>query len=91
MKFIPLTTMIMSAAVLAGIATAKRSHTPDGGPCTHPGQYECGSITDYNGGNAFLFQCSKFGIISDIQNCNCPVCCSVYKGGVAPDGYTKCT
>ncbi|KAG1882521.1 hypothetical protein F4604DRAFT_1678488 [Suillus subluteus] len=70
MKFTPLTTMIMSAAVLADIATAKGSPSPAGG------QYECGNAADYNEGNAFLFQCSKSGVIEpEIENCNCPDIC----------------
>ncbi|KAG2033185.1 hypothetical protein BDR03DRAFT_968178 [Suillus americanus] len=84
MKFISLTTMIMSAAVLVAA----------GGPCyvrASAGYWECGNLEDYNGGNAFLYYCSPPGYISNIQDCSCETCCSVVSGGVGPKGHTSCT
>ncbi|KAG2038014.1 hypothetical protein BDR03DRAFT_999570 [Suillus americanus] len=88
MKFISLTTMIMSAAVLAGIVTAQ---VPDGKPCAQTEQYECGRLAGYNRGYPFLFFCSSQNFVEVVKTCNCGDCCWVYKGGVGDDGYFGCT
>ncbi|KAG1848480.1 hypothetical protein F4604DRAFT_133112 [Suillus subluteus] len=81
MKFISLTTMIMSAAVLVAA----------GGPCYVPGSWACGNLKDYNGGKPFLYYCSPPGYVSNVKPCSCAKCCSVTSGGVGPNGHTSCT
>ncbi|KAG2033189.1 hypothetical protein BDR03DRAFT_968184 [Suillus americanus] len=80
MKFISLTTMIMSAAVLVAA----------GGPCNTPGNWACGNLQDYIGGKAFLYFCSSSGYVMNIQDCSCATCCSVTHGGVGPGGTKSC-
>ncbi|OAX35342.1 hypothetical protein K503DRAFT_773595 [Rhizopogon vinicolor AM-OR11-026] len=70
MKF----TMIISTAVLAGIATATN---PNGGPCAHAEQFECGVLEGYNNGNPFAFWCASDNKIVVARLCDCPSCCTL--------------
>ncbi|KAG2116096.1 uncharacterized protein F5147DRAFT_675960 [Suillus discolor] len=81
MKFISLTTtVIMSAAVLSGIVTVQGSN-PNGMPCAHNGEYECGTLAGYNNGNQFLFYCSESNMVEVAGDCGCKTCCSILDGG----------
>ncbi|KAG1753239.1 hypothetical protein EDB19DRAFT_1627271 [Suillus lakei] len=77
MKF-SLTTMIVSAAVMAGVATA---YNPIGQPCDTPGVVWCGKVVGFNGGNAFIYECASTGIIVFSAGCGCPSCCIPISGG----------
>ncbi|KAG2109980.1 uncharacterized protein F5147DRAFT_691148 [Suillus discolor] len=88
MKFVSLTTMIMSAAVLVGIVKAQ---DPNGGPCAHNSNYECGRLAGYNGNMPFLFYCNEDNIVETVKMCTCMECCYVVNGGVGDDGYANCT
>ncbi|KAG2098932.1 uncharacterized protein F5147DRAFT_712807 [Suillus discolor] len=91
MKFISLTTMIMSAAVLVGIVKADSDTNPNGGPCAQNSKYECGRMAGYNGNMPFLFYCNINNIVEVVQNCHCIQCCSVIHGGVGDSGSVNCT
>ncbi|KAJ8592270.1 hypothetical protein M405DRAFT_812962 [Rhizopogon salebrosus TDB-379] len=83
MKFISLTTMIMSALAMAGIATARTTPAnPNGSQCGHPEQYECGTLANYNNDNPFLFFCSPESKVDVVQNCDCAGCCAIDSDGV---------
>ncbi|OAX37999.1 hypothetical protein K503DRAFT_770915 [Rhizopogon vinicolor AM-OR11-026] len=79
----------MSTAVLAGIATAD-APDPNGGPCAHANQPECGVLAGFNNGNAFLFYCYANHSLLVSETCTCPTCCSISYGSTGPDGFT-CT
>ncbi|OAX31929.1 hypothetical protein K503DRAFT_870420 [Rhizopogon vinicolor AM-OR11-026] len=87
MKFISLTTIIMSTAVLAEIATAS---DPNGGPCARANHFECGVLTSFNDGSAFLFFCFADHSLLVDELCSCPTCCSVTDGGTGADTF-ECT
>ncbi|KAG2155385.1 hypothetical protein DEU56DRAFT_767149 [Suillus clintonianus] len=77
------TTMIMSAAVMAGIVTAITRVLAD--------MYECGRLAGFNKGYSFLFYCSEDNTVELIKTCNCVTCCTVVNGGVGVDGSFSCT
>ncbi|KAG2033181.1 hypothetical protein BDR03DRAFT_968170 [Suillus americanus] len=81
MKFISPTTIIMSAAVMAGIVIAQLED-PTGEACNQPGKYECARSANYNGGNPFLFLCSSDKFVTEVKDCSCMECCSVSSNGV---------
>ncbi|KAG1852872.1 hypothetical protein DFJ58DRAFT_790370 [Suillus subalutaceus] len=90
MKFISLTTMIMSAAVLAGIVTAQKE--PTGLPCSPrvlAVQFACGTLPLFNGGLPYLYFCEANSTITVIQTCNCASCCNLVNGGQGPG--SSCT
>ncbi|KAG1883751.1 hypothetical protein F4604DRAFT_1736167 [Suillus subluteus] len=92
MKFISLTTMIMSAAVLAGIVTAQSE--PTGYPCSPrvlAVQYACGTLPLFNGGLPYLYFCEADSTITVVKTCNCASCCNVVNGGVGAGGTYSCT
>ncbi|KAG1753252.1 hypothetical protein EDB19DRAFT_1668163 [Suillus lakei] len=94
--------MIVSAAVMAGVATAS---IPFGQACHTQGEYSCslarsgtfrpsaaclwlregtvwcGRVAGFNGGNAFIYECAKTGVIAFSADCGCPSCCTVANGG----------
>ncbi|OAX41624.1 hypothetical protein K503DRAFT_471449 [Rhizopogon vinicolor AM-OR11-026] len=82
MKFVSLTTTVISALGLAGIAAAAAS-SPLGGPCVYKDQYECGYEPDYNNGYVYAFYCTSANIIANVQNCDCLECCGIDEHGVA--------
>ncbi|KAG2097767.1 uncharacterized protein F5147DRAFT_714860 [Suillus discolor] len=91
MKFISITTIIMSAAVLAGIVTAQ---DPTGMPCDQrvlAEKYECEWVPGYNSGFAYLFFCSAQSTQVVVQTCSCMDCCNVVSGGVGAGGSYNCT
>ncbi|KAG2139704.1 hypothetical protein DEU56DRAFT_799733 [Suillus clintonianus] len=77
------TTMIMSAAVLAGIVTAITRVLAD--------MYGCGQLAGFNEGDSFLFYCLEDNTIEFIKACDCVTCCTVVNGGVGVDGSYSCT
>ncbi|OAX38045.1 hypothetical protein K503DRAFT_770886 [Rhizopogon vinicolor AM-OR11-026] len=79
--------MIMSAAVLASIATAQ---DPNGEACAHQNTYECGVLAGYNDGNQFLFFCEPDNSVFVVELCSCQTCCSVVDGGLGSGGSTNC-
>ncbi|KAG1727903.1 hypothetical protein EDB19DRAFT_1748783, partial [Suillus lakei] len=79
MKF-SLTTMIVSAAVMAGVANASN---PLGKSCKSPGAVGCGRAANVNGGNAFIYECSSKGKIVLSAACVCQSCCAATTSGVA--------
>ncbi|OAX35794.1 hypothetical protein K503DRAFT_344656 [Rhizopogon vinicolor AM-OR11-026] len=83
--FISLTSMIMSAVVMAGIATA---HDPNGEPCAHRKNFECGTREGYNRGNSFVFYCNADSQVDVLELCSCVGCC--YAGGSTSATYA-CT
>ncbi|KAG2085149.1 hypothetical protein BD769DRAFT_1646124 [Suillus cothurnatus] len=83
MKFISLTTVIITAAAMTDMASAA------GGPditCT-PGYGWCAlDYASYNNGNDFAFGCGSNGHSDSWTPCSCKGCCKVI---VTSDGFTK--
>ncbi|OAX33037.1 hypothetical protein K503DRAFT_776043 [Rhizopogon vinicolor AM-OR11-026] len=73
MKFIALTTMIMSAAVMAGADDTQLI----GHRCAKAGNTECGHLASHNNGNGFVFWCGSDNTITKYQDCECVNCCVV--------------
>jgi hypothetical protein len=97
MKFNSLTTMIMSVALMAGLATA---YNPIGQSCDTPGEYPrsdmkvgrvltsivaggegCSQDSSLNGGNAFIYECSGANEFVYVAGCRCPTCCEATTSG----------
>ncbi|KAG1883661.1 hypothetical protein F4604DRAFT_1735917 [Suillus subluteus] len=89
MKFISLTTMVMSATVLAGIVTAQSE--PTGIPCSPPIQYGCGTLSLFNSGLPYLYFCEADSTTTVVKTCNCASCCNVVNGGVGSGRTDSCT
>ncbi|KAG2158635.1 uncharacterized protein EDB93DRAFT_557473 [Suillus bovinus] len=86
MKFTSLTTIVISAAAMAGIAIASNSDTvtPLGRDCSEAdGAITCasGPLKGYNNGNDYGFECAA-GKIVITYPCSCVGCCknSPHKG-----------
>ncbi|KAG2152761.1 hypothetical protein DEU56DRAFT_775914 [Suillus clintonianus] len=91
MKFTSFTTMIMSAAVLAGAVTAS---DPNGTPCAQKESFGCEVVAGYNNGWAFSFYCTPESTILVIEDCSCATCCVIPKGAtidLGPGGSDVCT
>lgn len=78
MKFISLTSMIVSVAVMTGVATA---YNPIGQPCDSPGNFGCSQDSGVNGGNAFIYECASTDTFVYTAGCGCPTCCEATSGG----------
>ncbi|KAG1786992.1 uncharacterized protein HD556DRAFT_1411587 [Suillus plorans] len=91
MKFISLTTVIMSAVVLVGIV--KADINPNGGPCAQNSKYSAYFQADLRPHTygCILFFCNLNNIVETVQMCTCIECCYVVNGGVGDDGYVHCT
>ncbi|OAX36357.1 hypothetical protein K503DRAFT_311119 [Rhizopogon vinicolor AM-OR11-026] len=70
MKFIALTTMIVSVAVMAGA-----DEQIIGLPCAKTNYQECGHLAGHNDGKDFVFWCGAQNTITDYSDCNCSNCC----------------
>ncbi|KAG1722592.1 uncharacterized protein EDB91DRAFT_1174455 [Suillus paluster] len=77
MKF-SITTMIMSAALMAGVAIA---YNPIGLSCDTPGGYGCSQDASLNGGNAFIYECGPSDTFVYVAGCRCPTCCQATTTG----------
>ncbi|KAG1748208.1 hypothetical protein EDB19DRAFT_1685050 [Suillus lakei] len=77
MKF-SVTTMIMPAVVVAGVATA---YNPVGQSCDTPGGYERSQDANLNGGNAFIYECASTDVFVYVASCSCPTCCEAMTSG----------
>ncbi|KAG2158688.1 uncharacterized protein EDB93DRAFT_561739 [Suillus bovinus] len=77
MKFTSLTTIVISAAAMAGIAIASDSNTtPHGKPCKPNNTYQCGSgLNGFNNGRDYAFVCGQVGKIIAYTQCPCVDCC----------------
>ncbi|KAG1743784.1 hypothetical protein EDB19DRAFT_1632963 [Suillus lakei] len=78
MKFISLTSMIVSVAVMTGVATA---YNPIGQSCDTPGGYGCSQDASLNGGNAFIYECASTDQFVYVAGCACPTCCVATTSG----------
>ncbi|KAG2119440.1 hypothetical protein DEU56DRAFT_760957 [Suillus clintonianus] len=83
MKF-SLTSMIVSAAVMAGVVTA---YNPIGLPCATPGVVGCGQDAGFNSGNAFIYDCDWTGTIVFGAGCNCAGCCVTATNGAKQEQF----
>ncbi|KAG0698988.1 hypothetical protein DFH29DRAFT_938953 [Suillus ampliporus] len=84
MKFVSLTTMILSAAVMAGVAIASENLTinPMNLPCDNPNKVGCSlGIKGFNNGNDFGYECGPTGEILAYASCDCKNCCVVLDNG----------
>ncbi|KAG2130407.1 uncharacterized protein EDB93DRAFT_1180146 [Suillus bovinus] len=85
MKFTSLTTIIISAAAMAGIAIASQedNNTPMGSECpnsdTRDAQH-CGPLNGFNKGKDIIYYCGYDGIIETYIPCTCENCCR-FTGG----------
>ncbi|KAG2144427.1 uncharacterized protein EDB93DRAFT_540358 [Suillus bovinus] len=78
MKFTSLTTIIISAAAMAGIAIASEDLTidPIGFPCSPSNSYRCEkAFGTFNNGNDFAYYCGLNGKIAKYVKCDCKNCC----------------
>ncbi|OAX38017.1 hypothetical protein K503DRAFT_692270 [Rhizopogon vinicolor AM-OR11-026] len=75
MKYISLTTVILSVAVIVGADPI--SQNPIGLPCNNPGDEACGTITDYNSGFPFVYTCAPQNTVNHFVNCPCATCCVI--------------
>ncbi|OAX34879.1 hypothetical protein K503DRAFT_412729 [Rhizopogon vinicolor AM-OR11-026] len=73
MKFISLTTMILSVAVIVGADDTQII----GHPCAKANHAECGAITSHNDDLPFLFLCGPDYTITEYQDCTCYSCCEL--------------
>ncbi|KAG2140709.1 hypothetical protein BD769DRAFT_116298 [Suillus cothurnatus] len=84
MKFISLTTVIITAAAMTGAVIASAAGGPDIA-CT-PGNGGCASgYASYNNGNDFAYGCGSNGHSNSWTPCSCQGCCKVT---FASDGST---
>ncbi|KAG1831420.1 hypothetical protein DFJ58DRAFT_249211 [Suillus subalutaceus] len=85
MKFISLTTIVVSAAAMAGIAIASDDLiiTPMGTPCGPANTVLCSvtGLKGYNNGNDYAYTCGPKGSVVSYIPCSCHKCCKV-----DPDG-----
>ncbi|KAG0703416.1 hypothetical protein DFH29DRAFT_917135 [Suillus ampliporus] len=87
MKFVSLTTMILSAAVMAGVAIASENLTinPMYLPCDNPNQVGCATgLKGFNNGDDFGYGCGPTGQIIAYVPCDCKNCCVVEDNGNLP-------
>ncbi|KAG0698975.1 hypothetical protein DFH29DRAFT_938901 [Suillus ampliporus] len=80
MKFVSLTTMILSAAVMASVAIASENLKldPMNLPCDNLDEVGCGTgLKGYNNGDDFGYGCGPTGKIIEYAPCDCKNCCVV--------------
>ncbi|KAG2135430.1 hypothetical protein DEU56DRAFT_887955 [Suillus clintonianus] len=81
MKFISLTSFIVSVAVMTGVATA---YNPIGQSCDTPDVSDCGQDASLNDGNPFVYECSPTAYeYVYVVGCSCPTCCITTQFGEA--------
>ncbi|KAG2140734.1 hypothetical protein BD769DRAFT_117526 [Suillus cothurnatus] len=83
MKFISLTTVIITAAAMTGVVIASAANGPNL-VCT-PGYGGCATVASYNNGLDFAFGCGSNGHMNSWTPCSCKKCCQVIRGA---DGST---
>ncbi|KAG2090098.1 uncharacterized protein F5147DRAFT_28839 [Suillus discolor] len=84
MKFTSLTTIIISAAAMAGVAIASEDLvlTPKGLPCGSPDTVGCSTgIKGWNNDDDFGFFCGPKGTIISYTACSCKNCCILTADG----------
>ncbi|KAG2158578.1 uncharacterized protein EDB93DRAFT_1118992 [Suillus bovinus] len=79
MKFTSLTTIVISAAAMAGIAIASNSDTtPMNLPCNLINSIQCGTgLKGFNNGLDYGFVCGPQGTIISYAACPCIGCCEI--------------
>ncbi|KAG1818188.1 uncharacterized protein BJ212DRAFT_129609 [Suillus subaureus] len=95
MKFASLTTTVISAAAMAGIARAPAlarspptiadsddTTSPINRPCTRNNLVQCSTgMQGYNDGNDYRFFCGSDWRIIPYTSCSCKNCCKVIADG----------
>ncbi|KAG2085947.1 hypothetical protein BD769DRAFT_1457493 [Suillus cothurnatus] len=84
MKFTSLTTIVISAAAMAGIAIASEDLviTPMNLPCSPDNSVQCSTgLKGWNNNDDFGFFCGPRGTIISYTPCSCQNCCVVTADG----------
>ncbi|KAG1721896.1 hypothetical protein EDB19DRAFT_1770638 [Suillus lakei] len=87
MRFASLTTMIICAAAMAGVAIASDNLiSPLGLLCDKSKHVGCSRSTTLNNGNDFGYTCGESGTIESWTGCSCKDCCRIKAN--TPFGYS---
>ncbi|KAG2144357.1 uncharacterized protein EDB93DRAFT_1152989 [Suillus bovinus] len=84
MKFTSLTTIVISATTMAGVAIESEDMTvtPVGQSCDSKYPVQCSADPKgWNNKNDFGFYCSPTGMILSVTPCDCKDCCTVIDDG----------